>query len=712
MGDNRVLLKDFADNSIHAVVCDPPYELSNDGKTSPSGVFLEVMFPKIGNLETQNFVEIPFQFLVNQILGLDGVGVIPAPPTTVKKTTLTLNNEIPGWDENISNSQKPSRSISERNGCPANEPETSEYLGSFYLELADMVSAKDALNHAGCCFAASGFGIGFRISASSLPRFFTGLGSIPDSDDDRVDSANSLPLGIGTLNGTENEPMPSFQLRRGFENRLTATSALKFFAALQLAGSKIIRTNTGTSGLTTPLQTCRISVISPLTNRALSFDLITHEFNIASKGFMGKDWDGSKVAYDVALWREVLRVLRPGGYLLAFGGTRTYHRMACAIEDAGFEIRDQIQWLFGSGFPKSFNVSKAMDADAGAEREVVGRYQPPGMDKPWNLTQARNERTVEILNSNRNNLDITAAATPEAQDWDGWGTALKPAHEPICMARKPLSEDTIIANIRRWGTGALNIDACRVGFQSDADQASAFPGGKITSRGSGTLAGPGSIHEPRRGEFDTQRNRTGRWPANIAHDGSEEVLEAFPESPGQQGDVRGTEPSRTGSEGTNCYNEYGARPPAAARQDGGGSAARFFYCAKATSADRHGGVLDEIKPTMAHGNTLRKSENLEKNGNYHPTVKPVSLMQWLVRMVCPPGGTVLDPFMGSGSTGKACAMEGFDFVGMDLDPEYVRIAEARIAHVSPAMAEIVRAENVADVKAAAPQVVGGQIELF
>ena len=359
--------------------------------------------------------------------------------------------------------------------------------------------------------------------------------------------------------------------------------------------------------------------------------------------FMGKKWDYDVPAVEV--WQECLRVLKPGGHLLAFAGTRTQHRMAVRIEDAGFEIRDMIAWVYGSGFPKSLDVSKAIDKAAGAERtEVVGRYQPPGMDKPWNLTQAKDERGVGIFASSRNNLDITAPATDAARQWQGWGTALKPALEPITVARKPLV-GTVAENVMEHGTGAINVDGCRVGTDGESrkicNYASQGSQGCITHTG---VAG----HSGR--EYSERVETAGRWPANLIHDGSEEVLRAFPQAPGQQGDLKETGRPRPSS------GRFGdMAPPHAhpARVESEKSAARFFYCAKASKKDR-----DE--------------------GNGHPTVKPTDLMRYLCRLVTRPGGTVLDPFTGSGSTGKAAMLEGFRFIGIERDPKYFAIASDRI----------------------------------
>ena len=301
--------------------------------------------------------------------------------------------------------------------------------------------------------------------------------------------------------------------------------------------------------------------------------------------FMGKKWD-----YDVPsveVWEECLRVLKHGGHLLSFAGTRTQHRMAVNIEDAGFEIRDMIAWVYGSGFPKNHNLG------------------------------------------------------------DGWGTALKPALEPITLARKPLSEKTIAANVMKHGTGGLNIDGCRVETEDNLN------GGDYAENGSDRYDGYENWRYKRDGNAGNFTQPQGRWPANLMHDGSDEVMSLFPDSKGQQGDVIGTEISRPAK---NCYGEYG-RVPAAKRNDGNGSAARFFYCAKASKKDR-----DE--------------------GNTHPTVKPTDLMRYLCRLITPPNGVILDPFMGSGSTGKAAKLEGFDFIGIEREIEYIEIAEKRIENAN------------------------------
>jgi site-specific DNA-methyltransferase (adenine-specific) len=344
---------------------------------------------------------------------------------------------------------------------------------------------------------------------------------------------------------------------------------------------------------------------------------------------MGKEWDNGDTAFDPAFWEDVMRVLRPGGHVLAFGGTRTYHRLACAVEDAGFEIRDQIGWLYGSGFPKSHNMDGA---------------------------------------------------------WGGWGTALKPAWEPIVVARKAL-DGTNALNLERWGVGALNIDGCRVPLEpsADASQLRTMQRGQRTEDTSGQVWGLSKTA----GDEPQVVRPEGRWPANVIHDGSAEVLDAFPAAPGQLARSSSSRERRANQNTYGAMNRGGEveHEP----RDTGGSAARFFYCAKASKKDRDDGLdAFEKKAAGLVSNTsgqhmTRRDEGYEvaKRANTHPTVKPTDLMRYLCRLVTPPGGTVLDPFMGSGSTGRGAVLEGFNFIGCELDADYAAIARARIAAVQP-----------------------------
>ena len=418
--------------------------------------------------------------------------------------------------------------------------------------------------------------------------------------------------------------------------------------------------------------------------------------------FMGKKWDYDVPSVDI--WQECLRVLKPGGHLLSFAGSRTYHRITCAIEDAGFEIRDQIMWVYGSGFPKSLDIGKAIDKTNGegdrllkftkwmrttgltaaqinaATQSFMGSHyltdkKQPAIPTAEMWAKLRPHITIEIpawvdelverieaerevvgktagtslavapgQNSPRPAvvMNLTVPATPEAKQWDGWGTALKPAHEPICVARKPV-EGTVAANVLKWGTGAINIDGCRVKTND------------IPNCGKGKKSNVGFKTSPQNNDRPVY-DGLGRFPANLIHDGSDEVLELT------------------------------------------GSAARFFYCAKASKAERNMGceglpitgnrplgISSWENQTNGSGNVMGKSEPMQ---NHHPTVKPIALMRYLIRLVTPPDGVVLDPFLGSGTTAIAAVLEGRDWIGIEREAEYCDIARARIAAAEPQQIEV------------------------
>lgn len=361
--------------------------------------------------------------------------------------------------------------------------------------------------------------------------------------------------------------------------------------------------------------------------------------------FMGKDFDNPKAMTEEAgsdmekfqkyltpIFKEMLRVAKPGAHLLAFGGTRTFHRLACAIEDAGWECRDTIMYCFGSGFPKGMDVGKAIDKLKGAKRTEVVRTRHRNV-KPYDDGNGWNS------NNTTGDYQYTAPATPEAEMWDGWNSVLKPAFEPIIMARKPL-EGTIAENVLNYGTGAINIDGCRVptednlngGAYSSPHDEKRTDGYRFQAGGGGTYLQP-----------------TGRYPANLIHDGSDEVLALFPErNCGTPGVINHTK------NGRHIYSKYPNETSIISVAHGGsGSAARFFYCAKASRKERG-------------------------EGNTHPTVKPLALMRYLVRLVTRKGGLVLDPFMGSGTTGIAAKLEGMRFFGCEKEPDYFEIAKRRV----------------------------------
>jgi DNA modification methylase len=473
-------------------------------------------------------------------------------------------------------------------------------------------------------------------------------------------------------------------------------------------------------------------------------------------GFMGKKWDSSGIAYSVELWSECLRVLKPGGHLLSFGGTRTWHRVAVAIEEAGFEIRDSMAWLYGSGFPKSLDVSKAIDKSdatearrkrdlqfvewmqttgmkpseankivgksdvashyfrldqpAVATAELFDKLRPYLPEVPDYIEKLVADRTIESQNfKNRQvlgqkqgtksvdgaghgivpggiteqvTLDITAPATPEAQQWEGWGTALKPAFEPVVVARKPLI-GTVAENVLTHGTGGLNIDGSRIG-RKEGDNSSA--GNRTATFGAQETQSGGD------GSGGWEQNASGRWPANVILDEyTAELLD------GQTGELKPATSRTARNKHIPMPNnpQLGDLVAHPVYGDTGG-ASRFFYVAKASKRDRNEGLeeLPEIRTgamsATADGSMLTGSgnERTTTRQNFHPTVKPTDLMRYLIKLVTPPGGTVLDPFTGSGSTGKAAILEGFRFIGCELTEDYVPIIEGRLKHAELKVAEI------------------------
>ena len=380
--------------------------------------------------------------------------------------------------------------------------------------------------------------------------------------------------------------------------------------------------------------------------------------------FMNKDWDHGVPG--APFWAAALRVAKPGAHLLAFGGTRTFHRLVCAIEDAGWEIRDTVAWVHGQGFPKSLDVGKAIDRAAGAEREIVG----PSMIHSRGKTTAFPKRPGEvnvieggrITKQTAERAVVTAPTTEAAKQWDGWGTALKPAFEPIIVARKPLSEKTVAANILKWGTGGINISKCRVGTGvrtydlkgGENLNSLARPNGNDSDLAKGCGAYGIGAKQISIGKATVQ----GRWPANFCHDGSDQVIKGFPIAISRKyrkSTIHNHYPYKGGhnnkKDSTGTPDNYGDT----------GSAARFFYTAKVSKSER-----------TCNG----------KVDNKHPTVKPLSLMRWLVRLVTPPNGIVLDPFCGSGSTGIAAIKEGFRFIGIEKEQDAIETAKGRIKNAN------------------------------
>ena len=344
--------------------------------------------------------------------------------------------------------------------------------------------------------------------------------------------------------------------------------------------------------------------------------------------FMGKKWDYDVPSVDI--WKECYRILKPGGHLLSFSSPRTYHRMAVNVEDAGFEIRDQIMWVYGSGFPKSHNVGKAIDKKLGNERKVVGISNDGAGNNDIYIKGESKRSEMSLLAGYNKEIEITKGTS----QYEGWGTALKPAHEPIVMARKPFKGD-VCSNVLEYGTGAINIDACKISYMDKNDRSGWHKSGANGSKG--YLDSDTFKIRSMSGEEISERTSLGRWPANFIHNGSEEEW------------------------------------------------SKFFYCPKASKKDRNEGCEElEEKQYSSDGRETPIENAYQRNNsissNSHPTVKPTDLMRYLCRLVTPKNGTVLDPFMGSGSTGKAAIQEGYNFIGIELSEEYLNIAEKRIKH--------------------------------
>lgn len=633
-------------NSVDSIVTDPPYGLSDNSGDSVGKIMRDVVFPYLTDFYTQRFCngELPFPSdsislldWVNRSIGIEsGIGV--------PETTLDFNSNVSVGNEKIKAGGKSTQRVSDN--ILVNEVDSTfgEFKENFILNLRPSgdFSVSDGL---------AGFlredGLGcFRVPiVISHDSFFASfLRTLSPS------GSGFLADVIRFLNNTGSKPLTSSSVMTGFGAVITAmlrfdmrrrtiellptdsTSKSDFLGFV--TPPKFIGANSGTSSLPSKFESSQFSFVGDSTNRTCSFyfhKAIYVYFQKNRKGFMGKNWDHGVPGE--AFWSEVLRVAKPGAHLLAFGGTRTFHRLAVAIEDAGWEIRDTISWVYGSGFPKSQNISKQIDKIADAERKIVGVKKHP-TSKNGNRTG--NKNPYQAIGNMDGSYNITTPATNEAEKWDGWGTALKPSFEPIIVARKPV-EKSITKNVLKWGTGAINIDECRIVVDTEDKNHRVNPSPHNTKN---SMFGVGGHN----GNLKSQ----GRWPANLIHDGSDEVMELFPMTTSGGGVKANTGKETSGMFGF-IYNNQNSF------EKNSGSAARFFYCAKASKADR--------------------GEN-----NNHPTVKPTDLMRYLVRLITPPNGIVFDPFMGSGSTGKAAMYEDKNFIGIEMEQEYINMAKERIKY--------------------------------
>jgi DNA modification methylase len=389
-------------------------------------------------------------------------------------------------------------------------------------------------------------------------------------------------------------------------------------------------------------------------------------------GLMGRAWDKSGVAFDATMWRSALNALKPGGHLLAFSGTRTYHRMACAIEDAGFEIRDEIAWVYGTGYPKSHDVSKAFDKGREEERGYL--------DKPTGGLHIGTGATVSFGTGEPGRQLADNPVSENAKKWRGWGSALKPAHEPICVARKPL-EGTIVENVAMWGTGALNIDATRVGYGNDSPTGRPGAGPARATYEAAKHGLPVTGPEP-------WTPGGGRWPPNLVADS--EAARVIDEQSGETNLTAHRVVSLSENGPRAAWRLPGGARPDNTYTDSGG-ASRFFpvfdieesaiaYIPKPTTEEREAGVTNDGLGQAEVATGPSNWNAAPKLANDHPSLKPIALLRWLCRLVTPPEGTVLDMFNGVGSTGCAARLEGFNYIGIELDPRYARIARERIAY--------------------------------
>lgn len=401
----------------------------------------------------------------------------------------------------------------------------------------------------------------------------------------------------------------------------------------------------------------------------------------AGKGFMGKQWDA--FVPPPAVWDECYRVLKPGGHILVFAGTRTQDLMGLSVRMAGFEIRDSISWIYGSGFPKSMDISKALDKMAGAEREILGR-------NPNSRENATKANTLYESGTVGKTDYITAPATEAAKQWEGWGTALKPALEPIIVGRKPISEKNVSLNVVKWGTGGINIDESRIGIETGTGR---FPANLIFTHGEdcvevGVVEESYAINKTEEWTGFGQKERpdyesTEQKVSTVLY----ECVDGCPvKELDEQSGIRpgGTYPAKRG-QAVNTSFASGQETEGGQRQMGDtGGASRFFYVAKANKKDRNEG-LDELPIKRPDTRTSTGMGSFEEKGvqpqrNFHPTVKPTALMEYLVALVCPTGGVVLDPFTGSGSTGKAAIRKDIKFIGVEMTDEYLPIIKGRLEH--------------------------------
>ena len=639
--------------SVDAIVTDPPYNLSNGSKRDAQcfrEIVTEILLPHDNNRNAQRVEgrDLAVPSLSGPDLGGErrpvrvdaGVGV-PEGPVDLQGATVA-EHEVHAGDEATS-------SAPDGDLPGVGDTEFVKHHGDFILQLADGGNAPFCDGTCSCFTEPSTGVIGVAVVVPQLAGSdgarlgLVVVGGNPDVG--LVDDPGGQPEGAPLVHaggGAEDRAMLRLDLRRGTGELDFANGALEGLPLFELVRTEGVTAGAGAGRLSPVAKPHRVRLVGDGADGALTVHMVGHGSK-STTGFMGKVWDGWESPAAFQRWNRewvaaCYRVLKPGGHIVAFGGTRTWHRLAVAIEDAGFEMRDSLAWLYGSGFPKSHDVGKAIDKLAGAEREVIGsRNTAKGNGGTGNdfLTESSRAATV----------DVTAPATPEAAQWDGWGTALKPAFEPIVLARKPFP-GTVAANVLEHGVGAINVDACRI----ETDE-------KITNHArSAASAVSKGIYGDSAAQVthQTAGQARGRWPANVVLD--QHAAKALD----QQSGTSKPKPERTGRKGGSnpnpmSWDEKHAEQTGTWPADPGGGASRFFYTAKAP-----------------------KSERPNVNGVQHETVKPLKIMRWLLRLVTPPGGTVLDPFAGSGTTIEAALIEGFNPVGIETEADYLPLIQHRI----------------------------------
>lgn len=662
-GDWLEVAAELPDNSIDTIITDPPYGLTDKSpnrlRDSLLGVLSDFVFPNLYKfypdlIKEVNLAGIP---LDGSELSNREIVKIAESWVTMPECAIDLDDGTKSREKEVCTSDIPaSGDIPDPVLMYKADAEDGKFLGNYVLDLGNPLdlSGSNSLRS----FHLEQFFGGFSMPIT--PVLFSGdnclfsrllLGSFPSQSDVVFLDNDSAGLALATpnivaLSGTINSFVLRFDVTKRTVELCTTGRTRKFDRCGYLGGAKLIRTLSATSSLPPEFQPIRVSLVDFPTDGAGEFHINVYLHKrwadklspiLTKGGFMGKEWDHGVPG--ISSWQEALRVAKPGCTLLAFGGTRTFHRLACAIEDAGWELRDTIMWVYSQGFPKSADISKMIDKAAGVEREVVGQRDTAVGD-------GENGNDFLSRNSRKRIVNITIPATDAARQWDGWRTGLKPSWEPIIVAQKPI-DGTYAQNALKWGVAGLNIDGGRIGAEERTYNGSGAQPHKLNNPGGtgiGYMDGSGR---------DLTFTASGRWPANLIHDGSDEVLALFPQT--QSGDSDGF----VGEYQANVYGRYAHNQidPTTIYADSG-SAARFYYCAKASPSDRG-------------------------DDNTHPTVKPLALMEYLCTLTkTPTGGVVLDMFMGSGSTGVACMRTGRTFVGVEIEQKSFDIAYQRITNAS------------------------------